>query len=89
MKDYPTPESLCPACGYRMDASVIASLEDQPPRPGDISLCGRCGKVMIFSDDLTLRRPTALERKIFLKHPMREVARKVITAVGVKRRENN
>lgn len=36
--------------------------DDYVPQPGDASLCEGCGKIMIFTRKMTLRRPSPKER---------------------------
>lgn len=57
MKTFYTPKSVCPTCGYVVDAASIAVGPEscRPPSEGDISLCFKCGEVMVFRDDLSLR----------------------------------
>lgn len=38
-----------------MDAAAGMSKPDIHPRPGDFSLCGKCGEILVFSDNLTQR----------------------------------
>ncbi len=49
------PPSLCPHCGYFADA---ASPSDQNPgavpKPGDFTLCFRCGEVLHFDDQMRM-----------------------------------
>lgn len=52
---YPLPLSACPTCGYKMDAAASVTDPSFRPRPEDISLCGKCGEVLIYPADLTLR----------------------------------
>ena len=52
---HPLPLSACPACGYEMDAASSATDPSYRPRPEDYSLCGKCGEVLVYAADLTLR----------------------------------
>ena len=50
------PESACLGCGYKIDAS--GSPDGRPtkgPQPGNLSICLRCGAVMAYAEDLSLR----------------------------------
>lgn len=49
------PKSACLQCGYRMDAASSADNSGALPRPGDPTVCIKCGAVMLFADDLSLR----------------------------------
>jgi hypothetical protein len=51
------PTSLCPTCGYEMNAAS-SSEEDKQPYAGAISICLNCGQVLLFTDDLSQRLPT-------------------------------
>lgn len=54
--------SKCPACGYaNLDCATGAFEEDLTPKPGDLSLCIRCGDMLVFTDKLGLRLPTKEE----------------------------
>lgn len=52
----PLPISKCPVCGYKMDSATCVGDERAMPRPNEISLCLKCGEVMAFNDDLSLRQ---------------------------------
>lgn len=43
----------CPECGRLFRWSVGRSVK---PKPGEASVCGWCGALMIFTDNLTLRQ---------------------------------
>ncbi len=59
MKETKIPTSFCPSCNYEMDTAVqISSAYVKKLCPGMISLCGKCGTILIFKDDLTQRRIT-------------------------------
>jgi hypothetical protein len=47
--------SPCTACGKVMDSASIAETGDDPPSPGDVSICFYCHHLMAFADDMTLR----------------------------------
>lgn len=51
----PLPLSACPTCGYQMDAATSIENPKHQPRPDDFSLCGKCGEVLVYDADLTLR----------------------------------
>jgi DNA-directed RNA polymerase subunit RPC12/RpoP len=45
--------SVCPHCGYKMNASTTADIDcDAKPEPGDVSLCAECGAINQFDDNL-------------------------------------
>lgn len=52
-----TPPNRCPYCGYEVDCAG----GDGTPEPNSIdsiSLCLNCQNVLLFNDDLTVRKPT-------------------------------
>lgn len=50
----------CPVCHHKLDAASNAGPDDDtPPGPGDFTVCINCASVLVFSDDMTLRRPEA------------------------------
>lgn len=56
MHGFKTPESSCPGCGCKMDMalSVSPDFPQQQPRPGDISICIKCGELLVFDRALSL-----------------------------------
>ena len=49
-----TPTS-CQRCGYRMDSASVLGDKTARPRPGDFSICARCGLPMRFAEGGRLR----------------------------------
>jgi len=49
------PVSTCPTCGYKMDCASCYYDEKARPRPGDYSVCMKCGEIQRFTEALTLR----------------------------------
>ena len=49
------PVQFCESCGYTLDAATGCQ-GDNPPKSGDITVCLRCAELMVFNEDLTLRR---------------------------------
>jgi hypothetical protein len=51
--------SPCTACGVVLDCASIVhqgnSTQPAMPKPGNITICIKCGHIMGFRDDLTLR----------------------------------
>ena len=58
MKTTIMPICVCTACGYTPDRAT----GDGSPFQGDVSICGRCGNIAVFDDELRLRAPTDKER---------------------------
>jgi hypothetical protein len=64
--DAPVPESPCTHCGEMLDmASCVKQTTSKHsrrrvvrPDPGDMTICIKCGHLMGFNPDLTLRDPT-------------------------------
>jgi hypothetical protein len=54
------PISYCPTCKYEMDQATNVYGGGVPDK-GAFSVCLNCGQLLIFSDDLTLRKPTLEE----------------------------
>jgi hypothetical protein len=52
-----TPKCCCLNCGALLEAAT----GNGRPRPGDLTACLQCGAVMLFDDDLTVRRMTQEE----------------------------
>ena len=55
-----TPPNCCPYCGYKVDCAG----GDGTPQPNSIdsiSLCLNCQNVLLFNEDLTVRKPTGEE----------------------------
>jgi len=57
------PASACLNCGIINDACTNLD-EDARPDPGDFTICFKCGHLMVFADDLSLRKPTDAEMLI-------------------------
>lgn len=53
--------SACPFCGYAADAATCFENDEARPRPGDFSLCLECAEVLVFDDEVALRKPAAGE----------------------------
>jgi len=48
--------SNCIDCGKLLNGATAID-SDSAPDPGDVTVCIYCGSLMIFEDDLSLRRP--------------------------------
>jgi hypothetical protein len=54
------PPQMCLSCGRLVDAA--SDVEGKSvPKPGDVTICIGCAHVMVFTEDLKLREPTAQE----------------------------
>ena len=60
-KDYWTPKTPCPHCGFVMDLATGVE-HDDPPSAGSVGICESCAEVHVFTEELARRRPTADEQ---------------------------
>jgi len=56
MRENQLPECQCPYCEAKLDTATDLKTNVMP-KPGDISVCINCAQVLVFADDLTLRKP--------------------------------
>lgn len=54
MRSTQVPDAPCPHCGARLDGALNVS-GDEPPEPGDFSVCIKCGGLAVFTQLLGLR----------------------------------
>lgn len=47
--------SKCVTCKVVLDGAETVSDPDIRPKPDDITICGYCGEVLQFNDDMSLR----------------------------------
>jgi hypothetical protein len=59
MKTTRLGKDRCLACGREVDAAT--HMARQTPKPGDWTICLKCGHLMAFDDELHLRQLTAAE----------------------------
>lgn len=52
------PRSRCPVCRYEMDAASCLENDAAVPGPGDLTICMKCGKILVFADKMELRVPS-------------------------------
>jgi Zn ribbon nucleic-acid-binding protein len=50
-----TPLSHCLQCGYKLNAGSSVEQPGLLPGPGDVVVCMKCGAVMKYADDMTVR----------------------------------
>lgn len=63
MSNHRTIPCPCPYCHNPL--SAVGQLDNgAKPFPGDFSVCITCAGVLVFCDDLTVRKPTQEERDI-------------------------
>jgi transcription initiation factor IIE alpha subunit len=65
----PLPESRCPQCDYKLTGASVAHGTNQPPQPGDTSICLNCGQVLTYLDGTLLRKATADEIRELMQEP--------------------
>jgi len=58
MKHHCVTKAECPRCFYQLDCAFAADASDDPPVPGDFTLCFKCGAILVFTDDLDVRPAT-------------------------------
>lgn len=59
------PTSRCPWCAYGIEGAT--GFADKAPRPGDLSMCVNCGRVLAFQEDLTVRRASRQEARAAMR----------------------
>ena len=69
MSDHDLPRDNCPHCGKEFTGHMNASGEE-PPKPGDASICIVCANLSIFDATLRLRKPTDEEKREALDDPL-------------------
>ena len=65
-------ETKCLRCHHKLDAASCLADDAAVPKPGDITICIKCGYLMTFADDLSFRDLTEEE---ILEVPLDEVSR--------------
>jgi hypothetical protein len=51
----------CPFCDNALDADTGATPGGGGPKPGDVGICWRCLRPLVFDENLHRRRPTPAE----------------------------
>jgi len=51
------PENTCLCCGYIIDRACVCDSPITRPRPNDVTICMKCGEIMIFDHELKFRKP--------------------------------
>ena len=54
-------ETKCLRCHHKLDAASCLADDAAVPKPGDITICIKCGYLMTFTDDLSFRDLTEEE----------------------------
>ena len=77
------PDCKCPYCGKVYDAA--SGLYSAPPKPDDFTLCYRCLKYLVFTQDMRVRKPTPEEEKEIAESRECKVA--LATVIVMKRKQ--
>lgn len=64
---YVVPKSACPHCGLELQSAESLGDNPTPPKPGDLSICGRCTALLVITPEWT-RRLLSLE-ELHALHP--------------------
>ncbi len=64
------PKSICPGCGYVMDAASSILKEKDRPDPGSFSICFNCAAIGIYDQTLHVRAATDEEVTDLLNSPV-------------------
>lgn len=85
MRDHRLPPSSCPYCGVVHDAALNTS-DNEPPGPGDVTICSECAGLAIVTDSTGARRmPTDAELVAWANHPGVVTARAAVLSVIARR----
>ncbi len=52
---------VCPSCNAKLNCSTNIISED-PPDPGDMSICCYCGDLLVYTENRELRMATEADR---------------------------
>lgn len=82
-----TKRSACLVCGYVVNALGTGDPNvEARPKPGDVTICMKCGAVMMLANDLTVRPMTEAEAaEITMDHAYMEHLRKVVKTIHLLR----
>jgi hypothetical protein len=76
-----TPESCCPWCGQHQPHAY--------PKAGDYTVCIKCGRVLVFAKNLTVRKPNAEEiRRLSTSTRLRRHVERIRSALQEMRNRN-
>jgi hypothetical protein len=59
MKSFEITSCICPYCNSFINSCI--SIDESPPKAGDISLCVYCKNISIYNKDSSLRKPSKEE----------------------------
>jgi hypothetical protein len=62
-------QDVCPYCGHLLDSAT--AMDDAParPKPGDVTMCIKCGFLLVFDDTMRLTKPDEALLVEAMEHP--------------------
>jgi hypothetical protein len=54
----------CPSCNKEYTKASSVNSEN-PPMPGDVTMCIQCREILVFTYDMNLKKATEAEKKLF------------------------
>lgn len=66
------PKSFCPFCFHALDR-VSNVYGDDPPVPGDFTICINCGSVLSFDDNMQLNARSLTESPIQIRAKLAQI----------------
>lgn len=61
---------VCPYCSHELDTVTSAPMNPEAtPQEGDITICIECVNVLVFKENLTVRKPTLAEAFVAMAMP--------------------
>ena len=85
--DFDVPPNPCLSCGHVNDGALSLDSE-QRPKPGDVTLCVRCGFVMSFDENLSTRQLSPTEALVVLSDPRIAFLKTMVVRANRERRES-
>lgn len=61
-------DTICPWCGKKNEVNRGVG-HDEPPSPGDVSICFECTQLGVYDDEMRMRKPTAEEAVVLSTDP--------------------
>lgn len=55
LRDFDVPDDKCPACGHETNGAMATQPGSPAPRPGDLSVCFKCGVIVEFNSATKMR----------------------------------
>lgn len=69
------PTSMCPTCGYVLDAAGLVDGTVGRPTTGDITGCMACGQPLVYGDAMQVRKMTQEEYDALEHDQRRDLAK--------------